>query len=91
MNTLFDNLASQLQGDTLTQLSRQVGADEDATSNAIAMALPVLLAGLARNAATPTGTSPWRPRSTATTTEACWRISLPCLADRARLRSRLAH
>ena len=52
MNTLFDNLASQLQGDTLTQLSRQVGADEDATSNAIAMALPVLVAGLARNVVT---------------------------------------
>ena len=55
MNTLLDSLADQLQGDTLTQLSRQVGADEEATSNAIAMALPMLVGGLARNASTPAG------------------------------------
>lgn len=55
MTTLLDNLSSQLQGDTLTQLSRQVGADENATASAIAMALPVLVAGLARNAATSAG------------------------------------
>ena len=57
MNTLLDSLADELQGDTLTQLSRQVGADEDATSNAIAMALPVLVGGLTRNAATPAGSN----------------------------------
>lgn len=57
MNTLLDSLADHLQGDTLTQLSRQVGADEDATANAIAMALPMLVGGLARNAATPAGAS----------------------------------
>jgi hypothetical protein len=57
MNTLLDSLADHLQGDTLTQLSRQVGADEDATSRAIATALPVLVGGLARNAATPAGAS----------------------------------
>ena len=55
MNTLLDNLADQLQGDTLTQLSRQVGADEEATASAIATALPMLVGGLARNASTPAG------------------------------------
>jgi len=57
MNTLLDSLADHLQGDTLTQLSRQVGADEDATASAIGLALPMLVGGLARNAATPTGAS----------------------------------
>jgi hypothetical protein len=57
MNTLLDNLADHLQGDTLTQLSRQVGADEEATSNAIATALPLLVGGLVRNASTPAGAS----------------------------------
>jgi uncharacterized protein YidB (DUF937 family) len=57
MNTLLDSLADHLQGDTLTQLSRRVGADEEATSNAIAVALPMLVGGLARNASTPSGAS----------------------------------
>jgi uncharacterized protein YidB (DUF937 family) len=57
MNTLLDNLADHLQGDTLTQLSRQVGADEEATASAIAAALPMLVGGLARNASTPAGAS----------------------------------
>jgi hypothetical protein len=55
MTTLLDSIASYLQGDTLAQLSRQVGADEDTTADAISMALPVLITGLARNADTPTG------------------------------------
>ena len=55
MNTLLDNLADHLQGDTLTQLSRQVGANEEATSEAIAMALPMLVSGQDRNASTPAG------------------------------------
>lgn len=55
MSTLLDSLSSVLKGDTLTQVSQRVGADEATTSNAIAMALPVLVDALARNAATPTG------------------------------------
>jgi hypothetical protein len=55
MATLLDTLSSRLQGDTLTQISRQLGADEAATSRAISMALPVLLGGLAREAETPSG------------------------------------
>jgi hypothetical protein len=55
MSTLIDDLTSQLQGNTLSQMSRQIGADEVNTSRAISMALPMLLGGLAREAETPTG------------------------------------
>jgi hypothetical protein len=56
-DTIFDSMSSYLQGDQLTQLSRQVGADEGATSNALSMALPLLISALSRNAATPNGAS----------------------------------
>ena len=55
MTTLLDTLSSRLQGENLTQISRQLGADEATTSKAISMALPVLLGGLAREAETPQG------------------------------------
>ncbi len=55
MATLLDDIASRLQGDTLTNMSRQIGADEDATRKAISLALPTLLGGLARNAESPEG------------------------------------
>ena len=55
MSTLIDDLSAQLQGNTLSQLSRQIGADEASTSRAVSMALPMLLGGLAREAETPTG------------------------------------
>ena len=52
---LLDMLQQQLRGNTLTQISQQLGADEGTTANAVALALPMLLGGLARNAATDTG------------------------------------
>lgn len=55
MPSLLDDFASQIQGNTLTQMSQQLGADEATTSKAIAMALPMLLGGLAREAGTPAG------------------------------------
>ena len=55
MSTLLDDLNSQLQGDTLSQLSRQVGADEAQTAQAVKMALPLLIGGLANEVATPVG------------------------------------
>ena len=57
MDTLIDTVSQQLGGNNLTQISRQIGADEGTTQSAIAMALPVLLGGLARNAAQPGGAS----------------------------------
>jgi hypothetical protein len=55
MSTLLDDLNAQLQGNTLSQMSRQLGADEATTSQAITVALPMLIGGLANEAATPTG------------------------------------
>jgi hypothetical protein len=55
MASILDGLASQLQGDTLTQISERLGVDERTTASAVAVALPVLLSGLSENAATHAG------------------------------------
>ena len=55
MNTLLDGLAGQFDPNTVAELSRQIGADPATTSSAIGMALPVLIGGLANNAARPGG------------------------------------
>ena len=55
--SLLDTITQQLGGDTMSQLSRQIGADPQTTQNAVQMALPVLLGGLARNASNPAGAS----------------------------------
>lgn len=57
MSSLLDTLTSQLSGGSLSQLSRQLGADEGTTATAVSAALPVLLGALARNAAQPNGAS----------------------------------
>lgn len=55
MSTLLDDLSSQLQGNTLSQMSRQLGVDEATTAQAISMALPMLIGGLATETQTATG------------------------------------
>jgi hypothetical protein len=55
MSTLIDDLSAQLQGPTLAQLSREVGADEASTAQAMRMALPMLIGGLANGVETPAG------------------------------------
>lgn len=55
MSSILDTLTQQLSGGTLSQMSRQLGTDEATTQNAVSMALPLLLGGLARNAAQPAG------------------------------------
>ncbi|MEP7270063.1 MAG: DUF937 domain-containing protein [Acidobacteriota bacterium] len=50
-------LSQQLGGGAIQQLSQQIGADEETTSNAVTAALPMLLGGLARNAQSPEGAS----------------------------------
>lgn len=51
MPTLLKILGHVLNnGNTLSRISRQVGADERTTGNALATALPVLLGALAKNA-----------------------------------------
>jgi hypothetical protein len=55
MSGLLDLLTSQLSGSQLSAMSRQLGAEENATKNAMGAALPVLLGALARNSAKPDG------------------------------------
>lgn len=55
MSGLLDGLLGQLGGPAVTQLSKQLGADDATSKNAIAAALPVLMGALAKNAANPDG------------------------------------
>ena len=48
-------LNDALSGDTVSQISQAIGADESTTSNAIQTALPALLGGLANNSASEDG------------------------------------
>jgi hypothetical protein len=49
--SLLQMLQQQLGGQSVNQISRQIGADPGTTSNAIDAALPLLLSAVARNAA----------------------------------------
>lgn len=55
MSSILDTVRQQLGPDTIQQLSGALGADPAATSNAVSLALPALLGGLAQNAAEPQG------------------------------------
>jgi hypothetical protein len=50
-------LNDTLSGDTVSQISQTIGADESSTSNAIQAALPMLLGGLAQQTSTEDGAS----------------------------------
>lgn len=55
MASLLDGLMQQMGGDTMRQLSHQLGTDQTTTASAVSAALPALVAALARNAQTPEG------------------------------------
>jgi len=55
MASLLDGLMQQLGGDTMRQLSTQLGADPATTQKAVSAALPTLLGALAKNAQSPEG------------------------------------
>jgi hypothetical protein len=55
MPGLLDLLTQSLGGDTTDRLGRQLGLSPQQTQGALGAALPMLLTGLARNAATPEG------------------------------------
>ena len=55
MSSILDSLSGHLDDQTLRQISGALGADQGATSKALAAAVPLLIAGLARNAAQPGG------------------------------------
>lgn len=52
---LVQVLMNQLSGDGVKQISRQIGADEGTTAQAVRVAVPVLVSALANNASQPTG------------------------------------
>jgi len=52
---ILDTVGQQLGGDTLKQISQQLGTDEGTTAKAVSVALPLLIAGLTRNSSTPDG------------------------------------
>src|SRR5262252_3242967 len=54
---ILDTIGQQLSGDTLKQISQQLGTDEGTAAKAVSVALPLLIAGLSRNAATPDGSA----------------------------------
>ncbi len=55
MASLLEGLMQQMGGDTMRQLSQQLGSDSATTTTAVGAALPALLSALARNAQTPDG------------------------------------
>ena len=55
MSSILDAVQQQLGPDTIQQMSNALGADPNATSNAVSLALPALLGGLSQNAAEPQG------------------------------------
>ena len=52
---ILDTIGQQLSGDTLKQISQKLGTDEGTAAKAVSVALPLLIAGLSRNASTPDG------------------------------------
>src|SRR5690242_20204813 len=54
---IFDTIGQQLGGDTLKQISQQLGTDEGTAAKAVSVALPLMIGGLTRNAATPEGSA----------------------------------
>jgi hypothetical protein len=52
---LVQVLMNQISGDGLKQISRQVGADEGTTAQAVSAAIPLLVTALAKNASDPSG------------------------------------
>ncbi|HXW01017.1 MAG TPA: DUF937 domain-containing protein [Anaerolineae bacterium] len=55
MTDVTQLLNQQLSGRRLSQISRQIGANEDTTGQALSAALPLLLSALANNASQPQG------------------------------------
>jgi len=54
---ILDTIGQQLGGDTLKQISQKLGTDEGTAAKAVSVALPLLIAGLSRNASTPDGSA----------------------------------
>ncbi|MBN1429999.1 MAG: DUF937 domain-containing protein [Anaerolineae bacterium] len=55
MDALTTQLMQQLSGNELSQISRQIGTDEQTAGSALSTVIPLLVSALANNASQPTG------------------------------------
>ena len=55
MDSITQLLLQQLAGGGLSQISKKIGADEQSTSSALSMAVPLLVSALAKNSSKPEG------------------------------------
>ena len=55
MDALTQQLMQQLSEDGLSQISRQIGADQKATGSALSTTIPVLISAMAKNSSKPKG------------------------------------
>jgi hypothetical protein len=55
MSSILDAVREQLGPDAIQQLSSAIGADPQATSSAVSLAVPAMLGGLSQNASQPQG------------------------------------
>ena len=55
MASLMDILGDSLDDQTVGQIGRQIGVDQETAQGAVSAAIPVIVAALARNASDPTG------------------------------------
>ncbi|HUF68455.1 MAG TPA: DUF937 domain-containing protein [Longimicrobiales bacterium] len=55
MSSILESVMSRIGDRDISQLSRTVGADENSTRTALSAALPMILAGLAKNSSRPEG------------------------------------
>ena len=55
MSALFEQLAQQLSGPAMDQISQQIGADRGVVEQAVPTALATIMGGLARNTQSPSG------------------------------------
>ncbi|NJN95513.1 MAG: DUF937 domain-containing protein [Anaerolineales bacterium] len=55
MDAISQMLTQQLAGGGLSQISQQIGADEQTTGNALSAAIPLLVSAMANNASQPEG------------------------------------
>ena len=57
MSGILDGLMKHLDQDTVSRVSNELGTDKSTASTAVASAIPLLVAALAKNASTPEGAS----------------------------------
>lgn len=55
MSSIVDTVLAQLTPETISQISRQVGSDQSSTNQAVQLAVPLIVAALAKNSSNAEG------------------------------------